>query len=1158
MTIDGPMGCDGCHSSKAADFTQFSCTGCHTHAEAISDRLHTSERLYSWSSTAASDGGVQLGCLSCHSKGAKVPYDHAGIINECAACHDVDTAFAALPVNAFTHPSMGNADCGACHNTSSWKDAGSAPNNAHDPAKDRVVDVLIPTWAGTSITRVTPLAQTRSMPMNHATTQVSAAALALCTNCHEGATAGDYYPGVLHSSLANLKLPQPTACSDCHLGSAPSGFVGPLAANPARTPPSGEMRHEAVQWLNGAPGVVKAVPFDCGVCHPSPNELLANPFTSGRDGGGSPDFHPSLRLGGKPPASSCIDCHANTRPSLVVTGPQGILFDHTDPSAQGDCVGCHAASGATNASWAGGVFHAIGSATPSTCLPCHAAERPTTTTGWVNPTFRSSPFDYVTNSAAITHGAGLDCAGCHANPGTGAWGGTQNWAAGKFAHGSTTVSAQTCIPCHATQRPDLQPGLDAGSAAALLGFDHAVNGTGDCFGCHQATVTANTYVNYNNPTTGTLPNGDWKGGQQYPGSTLVSSTTQKITVNQITLNKTGALVTSTSAISATWFNAMLHTSSVIPSALNAGPTGSPDYTKCWHCHTQVNGTVTSYANGRYHSALTNYSATPGGAVVPFPQPTSNCLSCHGQMRPGGIVEKAASTLQPMDHGAAQAECAGCHKSPGVTWSDGQFHANIAAAVPADCNVCHYPLLADAPRSDLTTGTSFSMRHRSPQLTFQACDTCHPAALSKGATTPIAATLWKTGAYHVSLAAQPGLCIDCHAVSDPAAPTQSSVQYAFTLGGTATNPAQWMSHASPFVVGKDCSTCHAADAKKTGSAWSKATSFHARVTNPTSCRGCHGGPVPGTNNNLPLGLTSSRTVTTASASTGVAGSFDQLNHADLNVSAKDCNLCHTQKGTSTVAGVQGKEWAQAKFHPNFSGANPLVLNGTTGRCSTCHLNVKPGPGYTLHNHGAYTAASGTTDCSACHSYPGTGTLTAGNWLGAVGGVPTFIPVGGFTVPAPPAASPVTQTGINNLPHPTVGAQACTACHTNPGGGKQAIGYDHKSTLINANCNSCHETGSNLVGTGWNNSTTSSGGAGDTRPYTINALVPTFKGNTLALPNNRHFYPINCYQCHRAPATGNAPVTTGAAYLSAWRFWHSEGAPMTNPATCNTCHNFGIPK
>ena len=369
----------------------------------------------------------------------------------------------------------------------------------------------------------------------------------------------------------------------------------------------------------------------------------------------------------------------------------------------------------------------------------------------------------------------------------------------------------------------------------------------------------------------------------------------------------------------------------------------------------------------------------------------------------------------------------------------------------------------------------------------------------------------------------------------------------------------MNHGSSSVSGKDCFVCHASDAKTSGSAWSKADYFHAAVSAPVSCKECHGltnggGSLAGTKNNLPSGLTNSSTLTTASSdvTTGVPpGTYDQLTHTDVNVSGRDCKSCHTQAGVSTVAGIQGKEWAEAKFHVNFTSASPLVMNGTTGRCSSCHMNVKPGATFTAFNHGAFTATSGTQDCSSCHSWPGTGTSASPNWFGA-GASPQSVSVGGFTIPQPPATTVTAQLGINNLPHPSVATGvACTACHTTPTGGRSAIGYDHLSTLIKTNCGSCHEAGTNLVGTLWNGATVETSGAGDSRPFTLTAVV--WKSRSIPYP--KHFYPVDCNQCHVVPA-GNGNVTTGAAYTAAWVFPHNQ-SKMTNPSTCVMCHTNGIP-
>jgi hypothetical protein len=249
-------------------------------------------------------------------------------------------------------------------------------------------------------------------------------------------------------------------------------------------------------------------------------------------------------------------------------------------------------------------------------------------------------------------------------------------------------------------------------------------------------------------------------------------------------------------------------------------------------------------------------------------------------------------------------------------------------------------------------------------------------------------------------------------------------------------------------------------------------------------------------------------------------------------------------------VSGAEWAQASFHASFSASTPLVLNGSTGRCSNCHLNVKPGPGFTAMDHSAFTNAAGTQDCSACHAWPGTGTATAPNWLGATG-TPQFIAVGGFPVPQPPATSATTEPGIANLPHPTLAAgMTCSTCHPGGTGGTQAAGYDHASALAAASCGACHEAGSNLVGTGWNGATAQASGAGDTRPFTLTSIVATRGGDLCTVTAPNHFYPVDCSQCHATPPSTGA-TTTGTAYSGAWTFPHTT-ASMSNPSTCNLCH------
>jgi hypothetical protein len=1177
---EGKIECQSCHPSNTTSFTQIMCVGCHTHEQTVTDRLHLTVDKYAYSKSDKSDA-----CYSCHPNDSKTtPYDHGGIVGACAMCHDTGNQFAALPKANFTHPPTGGADCSGCHDSRDWK--GATPGNSHDPSHDLLVTALLPTYAGPAMVSLTSQDQTLSMSMNHGAAAIPAAAMSECSNCHSDVANTNYYPGSFHSSLANMAIPQPVACGDCHTDAMPSGFVGPAASNPARSPSSGEMKHDAVAWTAGAPTRTRIVPTDCGVCHRSPSGAADASWATSKTGGAIAQYHPALTAAGAAQPASCIDCHANTRPARVLasasaTLPAGVQVDHTAPELQGDCVGCHTGSATQFSAWKSAKYHLAGGASPATCLPCHGGERPTSTATWTSTTYKNSPFDYVTNAAGATHGDGQDCALCHSGPGTGAWGSTQNWAAGRFSHAATTAAHDTCIACHSTQRPDLQPGTTPAAMATLLGFDHAANGNGECLGCHTASVTAGAYVNYLNPATRALPGGDWKGGQGYPGSSFSASADQSIQVTETALTRvtpTGNVLSATT-VTDVIYNGMLHVSTIIPAALQAGPTNTPDNTKCWHCHTSTNGVVTAYKNGQYHDSLTNYRATPTGAVVAFPQPTSQCADCHGLMMPDGVVEKDGSTLWPMDHRTifntpitvagktaarvSDIDCANCHKSPGGTWADGIFHANLpSTAVVSDCNSCHYLLMSDTTKADKQSGTAYAMKHASTQLTFQVCQTCHPSAVGDRALLPASVDLWNPGMFHSSLTTQPTACLDCHTVSQPAAfvPTQSSVTYALKAGGTATNGVQWMNHGAGAVAGKDCIACHTTDAKTSGSAWNKATAFHAAVTTGVkTCQECHGlinggGGVVGTNNNLPVGLTASTVTTVATAASGVASATSaQISHADVNVTAHDCSFCHTQSGPSMATAVRGSEWAQARFHAGFNAANPLVMNTTTGRCSSCHLGEKPPASYAMQNHSAFTSAVGSTDCSACHSYPGTGTAAAPNWLGSVGGAPTAISVGGFTIARPPATGTSLQAGIANLPHPSVtsAGTTCTDCHSSPMGGRKAIGYDHKSSLINSNCNSCHEAGSDLVSAAWNGVTSTSAGAGDTRPFTITGLVPSTNGNSRALANSfNHFFPVDCHECHDVPS-GTGASAAGAPYRSAWKFDHTQ-SNMTNPSTCNMCH------
>jgi hypothetical protein len=543
--------------------------------------------------------------------------------------------------------------------------------------------------------------------------------------------------------------------------------------------------------------------------------------------------------------------------------------------------------------------------------------------------------------------------------------------------------------------------------------------------------------------------------------------------------------------------------------------------------------------------------------------TSGCAKCHDVGGTYPALPVPGFTHPPMNG----ADCSNCHNT-----TDWKTAAGAPAGKKRDPKAdvmvnALIPTYAGTGISSLTPRTEqlpMSMDHGSQdvaQAALAACANCHPNS---------AAGNYVPGYLHAPLATlgksdptitQPKTCASCHSDAVPIGFVGPTASKRTPPSGPMKHDAVTWANGKPTttaLVSKECGLCHASSTGGSGENWATGkaggtTAYHVPLTvagqaQPSSCVDCHA-------NSTSTGTTNSNTPTSAQtgSSTGIAaGTMAQFTHADGNVSGRDCNLCHTQNGPSTQAGVQGKEWQQAKFHGVFtSGQNPPVLDKASGRCSNCHIAEKPGAAYTAYDHGALSNTPGSDDCASCHIFPGTGTLASPNWKGAAG-VPPFIVVGGFPIPQPPATAPTTQAGINNLPHPTVATgTACTACHQTAAGGKQATGYDHKSTLINTNCNSCHEAGSNLVGTKWSGATTQGTGTGDTRPFTIVGLVPSTGGNRRALSQGyNHFYPVDCAECHLVPA-GNGPVTTGAAFKSAWRFDHKER--RMQQSTCNMCHS-----
>jgi hypothetical protein len=151
----------------------------------------------------------------------------------------------------------------------------------------------------------------------------------------------------------------------------------------------------------------------------------------------------------------------------------GVQLDHGAPGLQATCqLSCHR-RGHSVSSWRSARFH-LAQRSPTTCL-LSPGERPTPARGGLAPA--SISFDYVTNAAGSTHGDGRTARSATAVPGP-APGAAVERVGGQFAHGAQSVARDLYrLPLDAATG---SAGDHRGSDDAALGFDHAVNGAGEC------------------------------------------------------------------------------------------------------------------------------------------------------------------------------------------------------------------------------------------------------------------------------------------------------------------------------------------------------------------------------------------------------------------------------------------------------------------------------------------------------------------------------------------------------------------------------------------------------------------------------------------------------------------------------------------------------
>lgn len=739
-------------------------------------------------------------CVSCHqtSTWKSGQFAHDPMPNTCQECHQRQRPTALVGAPPFDHTMNGMGDCVGCHskNTVAFDSLADWQGGEHMPTdligvRSLTLSAGLPTFSGTTVTRVTATSITLPLQMLHSSDQLPLGAIDSCVSCHTGALTGNLRPGTFHSTLGALTVAvsQPTQCLDCHSSANPLGFVGPLDS--ARSPASAKMRHEATVWLKDSTGQYVAtntpiVTQDCATCHKDPGGRFAGA-----------QFHANLAT----QPSSCIACHANTRPPGDFGTP---LFNHYTRGGVMECTTCHNVTNfASAAGWANGQFpHSA----VTSCSSCHNSQRPNTTSGWIQTGWNAtrSMMDYA------KHGGTTDCYSCHS--GTTSHNTMADWATGNFTHNPAPTD---CLTCH---NYPVGP-VGASMTNHLTSFGPGQN----CIACHTNASRFTAMADWQGAVAGAVPAGPVNGDMSKFAWTYW-------TVNPVTLVLNAGKVTgSTTTTGVKLPMQILHSSNQVPASM---------MNNCASCHTAG---LSAASGTRFHTKIS-------------PQPTTNCASCHlPNGVPSGIVGPlpgSADMTVNMDHGAKLStgqtiiqgqDCSSCHKNPGVKWNDANFHPNLSASTVTNCTSCHGVKMPQTVVASKVTYTSTTNQvfpqHFAHSSTFvtQDCVSCHQQK-GLGPAQP-----WETNVrnFH-SVVGTAGMtsCNSCHSPDKPAA----------TVWYNAT-PSSKFVHSTTYNGNKDCYTCHTKkpttnfmDLTKIGVTWAGGLYNHrdsngAKVGSST-CATCH--------------------------------------------------------------------------------------------------------------------------------------------------------------------------------------------------------------------------------------------------------------------------------------------------------------------------------
>ncbi len=398
------------------------------------------------------------------------------------------------------------------------------------------------------------------------------------------------------------------------------------------------------------------------------------------------------------------------------------------------------------------------------------------------------------------------------------------------------------------------------------------------------------------------------------------------------------------------------------------------------------------------------SITAPGKLPSHVATSNNCHTCH--------IPSGFDIISSVDHQEVFGNCSECHNNV-LAIGKSEFHA----PTNAECDECHNTthFLELAPDG--------SYDHSS---ILRECSGCHNGTISQGKNTAHIDTSTECGSCHTTASFLPAYpdhtdpvvmgngCDSCHGVSltdqatdPPAGHPLTNVDCGVCHGIVTFSLSGVFNHSLIEPAVQSCESCH--NDSNSINALGKGSAVPTHPTTASDCESCHN-----TDSFTPASVDHTGIVNDCASCHGVTANGKSPNHMPTN---EDCSVCHTtgtfSTGTYDHAGVTS---GCNTCHDNTISVGKLPHHIPTSPdsqdCAVCH-NTSDFADATFDH-----SSTDTSNCLACHD----GNITLGKSVDHV------------------------ATGEN-----------CSACHVTSTFNTFTGTFMHDLNIVAGDCASCHNSG-----------------------------------------------------------------------------------------------------